>query len=85
MLESFEGREFYENKKEKLNQKIKEQNMEKQKVLAGKKTLKNFFKSTSKESQVEEIEQSMANVNISLYFRQTKKLIRSHFYAIFSL
>ena len=62
LLESFEGREFYENKKEKLNQKIKDLNLEKQKVLAGKTLLKNLFKSTSKEAQVEEIEANMANV-----------------------
>mgnify|MGYP001564490477 CR=1 FL=1 len=45
-----------------MNQKIKDLNLEKQKVLAGKTLLKNLFKSTSKEAQVEEIEANMANV-----------------------
>ena len=62
LLESFEGRESYEIKKEKLNQKLKDQNLEKQKVLAGKTTFKNIFKNSSKEAQVEEIEQAMAMV-----------------------
>lgn len=61
-MDSLNGKKNYENLKEKAQQKQKEQQLELQKVLAGKTTMKSLFTRGSKEDTIANLEKAISAV-----------------------